>query len=91
MTLDRVVLHSPLFSLVADFIEIAQPMSIEQLRSDLRVQALDQRVLSRLAWLDEVQLDSVGMRPLIHLPTAELRPVVGAQDSGQAALGLESI
>jgi hypothetical protein len=55
------------------------------------VEALDVGVLHRLAGLDEAQLDAVAGRPGLHRPARELRAVVGADDLGQAAFGLDLV
>lgn len=59
-------------------------MLVEALFAEPSVEALDERVLRRLSWLDEVELDATLVRPAIEGFADELRPVVGDDRLGQA-------
>jgi hypothetical protein len=62
-----------------------EPVLVEALLPELSVEALDEGVLHRLAWLDEVKVDSSTVRPAIEHPTSELRPVVRDDRRGKSA------
>ena len=52
-----------------------EPTLVQALIPKLPVEALDKRILHRLAWIDEVQRHAIPVGPLIHDLTDELRSV----------------
>ena len=75
-----VVVRTPMLDRRLSILEAGKPVQIEAVLSELAVEALDKRVLSRLSWLDEVQLHPLVLGPEEHRLAGELRTVV-ANDS----------
>ena len=65
--------------------QVGEPVWVQQTFSDLRVHAVDPGILRGLARIDEVELHSVLVSSLIHVPTTELRTVVAALVKGITA------
>lgn len=65
--------------------ERKKPVSIQALVAHTAIEALHERVLIRLAWLNVVQGHAIVRRPDRERPTNELWPVVTDDPTGSAA------
>lgn len=66
MRMEGVVLLAPASGFRPQVIERLEPVRIEQLLSDLVVEALDEGIVGRLPRRRELQLDLVPIGPLIE-------------------------
>jgi len=57
------------------------PVRVQTLIAELAVEALDESVVHRPAWRDEVEFDSAPVRPLIEVVTGELGSVVHTEQA----------
>jgi hypothetical protein len=80
-----VVVGQPSLRVLAHFGEIAEDVHVEHAAPEAAIEAFDEAVLHRPAWLDEVQRDAFAFRPLGQRQRNKLRPVVQAQLDGVAA------
>jgi hypothetical protein len=83
MRSDVVVVRSPGIDCRTRILKASEPVEVKAVRFELAVEALDERILSWLAWLDEVQLDAGALRPKEHRFAGELRSVVANDRLGQ--------
>ena len=81
---DSIVLLSPLLDRLPSFLKCLEPVAVQTLFAEARIEALDERVLNGLAWADEVQMDAVAVSPLIEGLRGELRSVIDADHRGHA-------
>lgn len=58
-----VVDHPPVGGL-ADVVETGEQIQVEQFFAEGVIEALDEGVLIRLAWLDVLQCDAIGLEPV---------------------------
>src|SRR5690348_6003329 len=72
------------------FVERREPVVVETLTAKRAVQTFNERILVRLSRLDEVQLNTILMRPLIHRRSGEFRPIVGPDHGGYTTLDFQS-
>ena len=73
---DFVVVDQPFRGCVASVIQRQERMQVEELVSNFTVERFDMRVLDRLTWIDEVQIDLAFGSPAEHRVARQLRPVV---------------
>src|SRR4051794_15136974 len=81
---DRIVMAPPAFDDDLSFSEGVEDLAIEQLIAKAGVEALDVAVLPRTASLDVSGLGAASCNPFLHGLGDALRPVVGADVSGDA-------
>ena len=86
-----VVVVAPVVDDATHVAQAVEPVLRQVLVAEAAVEALDVGVLHRFAGLDEAQLHAVASGPVLHRAARELRAVVGADDLGQAALGLDLV
>src|SRR5262245_12217346 len=79
-----VVVDAPGFDQGTRLDEAGEPLLIETLVAELPVEALDERILDRLARPDKPQLHAASIGPGIDGAAAEFWPVVHDQDRRQA-------
>ena len=60
---DVVVVSTPALNAEAGILEARKPVQIQTVLAELAVEALDERVLRRLAGLNEMQLYAAPLRP----------------------------
>src|ERR1051326_4770732 len=80
-----VVFDSPSLDLAACVVERDEYVLVETLLPQPAIEALDEGVLDRFARLDELQLHSALVNPLIEHAAGKFRTVVGLYHSRQAA------
>lgn len=73
---DFVVIDAPPLDDPLSVGHVEEPMLVEALVAESPVEALHDRVLHRLARLDEASSNAVLVRPLIQSPTRQLWPIV---------------
>lgn len=71
--------------------EVEEHVDIEAFVAESLVEALNEAVLGRPAWPDEVQLHAVLVRPDVHGTAAELRAVVQGDGQWQSAAGGQDV
>jgi hypothetical protein len=71
--------------------QTGEPVQIETLIAELPVEALQVAVLRGLTWVDEIQGDTVRIRPGIQELPSELGAIVDRDLLGRANLGDELI
>ena len=71
-----VVIDTPRFDRSLGARQADKPVLVQTLVAKLPVEALDVRVLDRLARSNETQLDAARIRPHIERPSRKLGPVV---------------
>lgn len=81
-----VVVGSPLRDFVSCICQAQEPVLFEAAVPELAVEALDERVLRRLARLDEGQRHLPLTRPEEHRLAGQLRPVIADNRGRQRAL-----
>src|SRR5919108_3701376 len=74
---DGIVGHAPRLDRFACLAEAHEPVLVETLIAQPAIEALDVGVLVWLAWLDEVQFDTMGVGPRVDGSANELGAVVG--------------
>jgi len=79
-----IILDSPSFDESPGFGQACKPVQVQALISELAVETLDESVVHRTAWSDEVKLDSSPVCPLIEGVAGEFSPVVRGNDLGLA-------
>ena len=82
---DGIVVQPPGFDQLFGFFQIAEPVLVQAFVPQPAVEALDVRVLDRLAGLNEVQLHSLAVGPGIQGGTGELRAVIDRNCFGKPA------
>jgi len=80
-----VVVRSPLIDSHASLSEIPEPIQVQALISEFPVEAFDEGILSRLARLDEVQLDARPLAPEEHRLAGKLRAIITDDRPRQAS------
>lgn len=80
-----VVVAAPLVDLKASLVQCSEPVHIQAVFSELTVVRFDKRILSRLAGLNELQLDATFLRPEEHRLARKLRTVVANDGLRQPA------
>ena len=73
-----IVTEPPGFDYLARFVQTAKPFLVETFGAKASVETFDLSILRWLAWLDELQLYLVLIRPQIENLAAELAAVVNA-------------
>ena len=89
-----VVFLAPVVDEQASFFQGAEPVLIEAVITEGAVEGLDEGILSRLAWLDMVQVDATILGPEMDGLAGELRSVVAGDGTGRShrvANGIEHI
>lgn len=86
-----VVVNAPGLNDLPRFGHPREPMLVEALVAHRAVEALDEGILHRLAWLDEQVLHTMRVGPARQRLACELRSVVGQQPPWVAALGHQPI
>ncbi len=61
--------------------EALEPVHVQALVPELAVEALDESIVHRSSWRDEVKLDSPPVRPLIENVASEFGPVVHTEQA----------
>lgn len=61
-----VVVHTPAINAVACVVQTGEPMQIQAVVAELAVETLDESILSRFTWLNEMELDASTLRPEKH-------------------------
>src|SRR5690554_3658461 len=82
---DRVVLSSPQVYFDPRFFHGSEPLAVQTFVTELAIQALHKRVLSRFAGLDEAQCDPGFLAPEEHCLAGEFGAVVADNLSGRAS------
>src|ERR1041384_5449388 len=80
-----VVLLYPLLGLLSDFGQLLKYKHVEHRFSVAAIEPLDETILHRLAWLDELEHHTMLLGPVSHGHGNELRSVVQPQLEGIAA------
>lgn len=76
MRSDVLVVLSPRLDRRACVPKAGEPVQVQAVLAELAVEALDERILRRLTWLDEVQPDHSSSRPEEHRLAGQLGAVV---------------
>ena len=84
MGLDFVVMSPPFIDGGSGIVETGEPVQVEAVVPELAVEALDEGVLRRLAWLDEVQFHTRLPCPEEHGLARQLGAVVADDGPRQA-------
>ena len=87
----RIVIESPGANQFSGFIQRREPVVIKTFAAKRAVEAFDKCILIRLPWFDEVQLNSIFMRPLIQRRSCEFRTIVGSNHRRNFPLGFQSL
>ena len=74
-----IVLDAPFFDLAARIVERDEDVLVEAFLAQPRIEALDVRVLDRLARFDELQPHAVIIGPLVEHPAAQFRTIVRSE------------
>lgn len=80
-----VVIFTPMLKFLSSMFQRKEDFRVQTFIAQLRVEALNESILQRLAWADKVQHHSVVIGPGVQDPAAKLRPVVHCDRLGQAA------
>ena len=86
-----IVVDPPRFDLLLGLLDRMKPVQVQTFFPELSVEALDVRILHRLARTDKVQFHPVAMSPFVQGTTAELRSIVHRDDLGLDALIRQSV
>ena len=66
MRSNRVVVFPPIANDLRCFVQRSEPVLVQAFVSEFAVEAFDKWVLSRLAWLYELQFSTVAFGPFKH-------------------------
>src|ERR1044072_4549460 len=80
-----VVLLHPLLSLLSDFTQLLKHKHVEHRFAVAAIKPLDETILHRLAWFDELEQHAMLLGPVSQRHGNELRSVVQPQLEGIAA------
>lgn len=80
-----VVVDTPHANLRTRLVKIGEPVLVQAFIAEAAVEALNERVLDRLAGLDEMQSDLQIVGPGVERPASDLGPVVPAERVLQGA------
>jgi len=83
----RVVVSTPSLAFCAGVVETQEPVGVQAFRSELAVERLDEGIVGRFAWPDEVKRYAFHVGPEIEFPADELGAVVDADRLRVAELG----
>src|SRR5260221_11413292 len=86
-----IVLDAPRFDLVPRIVERNEDVFIQAFLAQPCIEALDVRVLNRLARFDELQLYAMLIGPLVERPAAQLGTVIRLNRQGQSTRGAQSL
>src|SRR5271168_2764605 len=86
-----IVLDAPRFDLVPRIVECKEDVFIQAFVAQPCLEALDVRVLNRLARFDELQPYPMLIGPLVERPAAQLGTVIRLNRQGQPARGVQSL
>jgi hypothetical protein len=76
---DCIVVHTPGLDDLARVSQAEEPVLVQALVAESAVDTLDIGILIRLARLDEVQPDGVGVGPRIERPAGPPQPLSGSR------------
>jgi hypothetical protein len=76
-----VVVLSPMLDRRSSILQSSKPVQIEAVLSELSIEAFDESVLRRFAWLYEMQLHASSLRPEEHRFARKLRAVLHTERS----------
>jgi len=79
-----IVLESPLLDEFPDFGQALEPMHVQALVPKLPVETLNESVVHRPAWSDEIKLDASFVGPLVEVVAGEFSSVVRSDALGLA-------
>ncbi len=88
---DGIVVHTPGLDDLACVRQAAEPVLVQALVAEAAVETLNVGILIRLAGLDEVQPNAVGVSPRVERSADELGPIVRDQDCRRPARLDESL
>ena len=72
--------------LLADIVEREEHFHVQTLIPEPSIEALDEAVLDRLAWPNNIQLYPVAVSPGVHDATGKLTPIAHGEGPGCAPL-----
>ena len=71
-----VIVVTPLINYVSGCVQRSEPVCIQALFTELAIEAFNECILRRLAWLDKAELHASFLRPKEHRLTGEFGSVV---------------
>lgn len=75
MRTDMIVVLPPRFNRLSCILQIVEDGLVQTFLSETPVEALVECILKRLAWPDELQRDTVAIRPCIQYPAVNSGPL----------------